>query len=240
MKNNNIDHTKRIELLDGLRGIAIIAMVIYHGEYNLIYFYGIDIPLFFSPWMTYFLHPLFAGLFLFLSGICSHLSKNNLRRGVRLLILAILLSTVTAIFIPSDFILFGILHLLAVCILLYCLVEIPLNKLPPVLTGSVFIVLFIAAYIWLNYIPITDIGGVIMFVLGFPVRGFSSADYFPIFPWSFAFFSGACFGRLINRIPIAWKEQKWGIFALVGQHTLVIYLFHQPVLMLLMWLWFGR
>ena len=45
------DDSRRIHLLDEIRGGAIILMVFYHAGYDLAAIFGVDMPFFFSPQM---------------------------------------------------------------------------------------------------------------------------------------------------------------------------------------------
>lgn len=232
----------RIALLDELRGLAILAMVLYHAAYDLIFYYDSSIPIFFSPLVEQILHPLFAGLFLFLSGVSCRLSGSNLIRGLKLLFFALILSIVTGLVSPDGMILFGILHLLSCCILLFCLTRPLLDRLPPRAAGAGFLFLFLAVRLWLTALRPVELGGLSgfgLYLLGYPVRGFQSADYFPFLPWGLAFFSGCCFGQEIQKLPLSVKKGRVPFLAKVGRHTLWIYLLHQPILLLLFQLVFG-
>lgn len=225
----------RFALLDELRGVAIVAMVIYHAAYDLIYTYQISIPIFFSPLVEDFLHPLFAGLFLFMSGLSCSLSHNNLKRGLKLAAVSATLTLVTALF--DSAILFGVLHLLTACILLYCLCGPMINKMAEkaaCAAGAALLIVFVLLRVILLELATIRASGVLEFailIIGLPGEGFSSADYFPLLPWTAAFFSGSCFAKTILR----WlKQQKGGIltpFATIGRHSLLVYLIHQPLLL---------
>lgn len=238
---------ERYPLLDSLRGLAILAMVLYHGVFDLIAFYGyrrgILYNLFYSPLVDTVLHPLFAGLFLYISGVSCHLSSNNQRRGLRVLFLAGIFSLITAIsefFLPGSFILFGILHIMGVCILLYPIAGAWLKRFRVFPTGMILILLWVSTLqlyrgrlAGITIPPYTQggIAGLIFFILGYPVTEFSSSDYFPIIPWAFIFFAGVIQGK-----QLLTKISNFGdipILCYIGQHTLGIYLLHQPILFLL-------
>ena len=71
--------------------------------------------------------------------------------------------------------------------------------------------------------------------LGFPGPGYYSADYFPLIPWLFLFWAGACAGvwLRLGRGP-GWLYQRHSPFlAAAGQKSLWIYLVHQPALYLI-------
>lgn len=87
----------RIYLMDELRGFAVFCMVFYHGFYTLGYLFGNAIGLYY---FRFFMpaEPFFAGLFMFISGIASDLSRSNLSRGLKLLALALGVTLVTGLF----------------------------------------------------------------------------------------------------------------------------------------------
>jgi uncharacterized membrane protein len=113
----------RIWEIDFLRGVSIILMVGYHLLYDLGAMAGVQSLLGFTTdlstpaWLAaqYF----FAALFILLSGISSTLSRSNVRRGLKLLAVALLVTAVTFFFNRAATVHFGILHCLGVSILLY-------------------------------------------------------------------------------------------------------------------------
>ena len=120
---------RRIHLMDELRGFAVVCMVFYHAFYTLSFLLGWqwckDLLNFFLP-----AEPWFAGLFIFLSGIASNLSRSNLKRGLKLLAVALVVSAVTILVVPSEPIYFGILHLLSISMILVGLTKKWLDKIP--------------------------------------------------------------------------------------------------------------
>ena len=71
---------QRIQLIDALRGLAVGLMVVHHFLYDLVAFCGAPEWLFSNPVFD-FLHFVFAGLFIFLSGVSSNFSRSNVKRG---------------------------------------------------------------------------------------------------------------------------------------------------------------
>ena len=57
---------------------------------------------------------------------------------------------------------------------------------------------------------------------------FYSADYFPIFPYLFLFLAGYFLGKL--PLPDWMRRSHCRPLARLGQHSLIIYLLHQPIL----------
>jgi uncharacterized membrane protein len=240
----------RIEIIDGIRGIAIIAMVVYHGlydvnqifEFNLIIF-GINFFHVFS-----YLEPAFAGLFILLSGVSSRLSHSNLKRGLQLAVIATLLTICTIIYTKvsgdNESIFFGILHLLAAAILIFALLKPLLDKIPAYVSLPLWTVLFVCTLnIWKHYyigimglfgftLPEFITNNEFLFAFGIPSSNFFSADYFPIIPWIFIFLIGTVLGVYVKqrRLPEKFYTTKVPFFAFAGRNTLLIYIIHQPVI----------
>lgn len=217
---------KRIDIIDALRGLAVILMVCHHALYDLVVF--LDAPeWFFSNPVLDFLHYIFAGLFIFLSGISSRFSHSNLKRGFKVIIVALVISAIT--FVIEMPIYFGILHFLGFSMVLYGLTRKFWDSIPIVLAPIVYTSLLIISAIAVQSIPI-DAGFLWMF--GWTYPGFHSADYFPIFPWLFLFLLGTWAGKFIveNRMPKWFYEAKIPVLPAVGKKSLLIYIVHQPVL----------
>ena len=84
--------------------------------------------------------------------------------------------------------------------------------------------------------------GYIMTGLGFTTEGFFSTDYFSFIPWIFLFWSGLFLHRVLEAAGIVFDapffHMKVSLLNLIGRHSLLVYLLHQPVLYLLMTLLF--
>ena len=194
------DTAKRVGMIDEIRGIAILLMVVYHTFFDLVVLFGLDLPIFFSPAMNV-IRDLFAGLFIFISGTACRLSRSNLNRGVLCFSFGMIMTYATALVMPEEQILFGILHLLGVCMVL-CSFILPLLDKVNLWIG----ILVCALLFWLTvditrgYIglpgglgwsfTVGDLGNGLLFPFGLPGAGFASSDYFPLLPWMFVFFAG--------------------------------------------------
>ena len=182
----------RIELMDALRGLAVCLMVLHHFLYDLCAFLGAPWWLFTNPVFDV-LHYFFAGLFIFLSGISSDFSRSNLKRGAKAMALALGITLVT--YFMDMTIVFGVLHLLASCMLLFGLTRKLWEALPAwVLPVLCLALIFLTA-------PCAD--GVTtqtpqLWLFGFTTPDFASADYFPLLPWFFVFLLGAWAGRYVK------------------------------------------
>ena len=106
----------RVLLNDELRGIMIISMLIYHICYDLAAVVGLPgMGWFYSPAADFWQLSI-CGVFIFIAGACCRYSKSNLKRGLRLFLLGMLFTVVTALFVPNLLIVFGLLHFLGVAV----------------------------------------------------------------------------------------------------------------------------
>lgn len=222
--------SKRVELLDAIRGLCIIFMVIYHFMYNLTAFSLVPHYLLYNSFMN-FMQVLVAGTFIVLCGISSKFSRNNIKRGLILCAVSLAISLVTYIFDKNLFVVFGIIHFLAFSTLFYGLIQ---SKLSYIHLNSIFPIAMLTAFVvFKNTISGVrfDIKG--LSVLGFTNTNFYSSDYFPILPWIFLFFFGVYFGKIIkeNRFPSWFYTAKCDILAYLGKKSLIIYVLHQPILL---------
>ena len=137
-----ISRKGRIHLMDEIRGLCVLLMIFYHAFYTMSMLFhwelGTKLLVFFSP-----AEPFFAGLFILISGISSQLSHSNLIRGLKLLGVALALTLVTYFIIPSELIVFGILHMLSVCMIVFGLGQKLWDRIPLILGLAVCAVLFL-------------------------------------------------------------------------------------------------
>lgn len=102
----------RVVLYDELRGLMILSMLVYHLCYDLAELVELPGMGWFDSAAADVWQLSICGTFLLISGACCTFSRSNLRRGLRLLGLGILLTVVTALFVPDQLIVFGLLHFL--------------------------------------------------------------------------------------------------------------------------------
>jgi uncharacterized membrane protein len=227
----------RIWEIDCLRGIAVIAMIFDHLMIDLGYMFYFDSPFFwrledFAQW--YFEFPLrqvlqivFIVIFLGISGISSSFSRNHYWRGLKVLIVAYLITAVTYFMGESYLITFGVLHMLGVSMLIYGLLR-KLKNWHLLLIGGVMV----AVGIVLELITLPRIDNYFLFMLGFTHVG-GVGDYFPLLPWTGVFLLGTVLGRKLypEKKSLFAHTPKWQRpFSFVGRHALVIYVAHQPLI----------
>ena len=219
---------KRIWELDALRGACILGMVAVHLIFDL------QIP---TGKAFAFVQNWGGVLFFLLSGLCATLGSRPVRRGAVVLGAGLLCTAVTWIgcalgMLPDIMLIrFGVLHCLGACMLLWPV----FRKLPLWLLG-VLGAGFAALGIYLTRCVMVEFSGFAWLGLLYP--SYSSADYFPLLPFLGFFLLGAALGRLLypkreSLLP-RWGN-LWFFRALqwCGRHSLILYLLHQPLLMLL-------
>jgi uncharacterized membrane protein len=226
--------SERIWEIDFLRGLSIILVVGYHLLYDLGAYVGIERFLGFLtdlstvPWLV--AQHFFAGLFIVLSGISSTISRSNFRRGVKLLAVSIAVTAVTYIFDPSSAVWFGILQLLAVSILIYGAVFERAKAVICALWGVLVLGSSYAVHLLKTSMEVR-----FDWLLPFGIHSpdYSSFDYFPLIPWFGIFLIGAALGKSVyvpRQSLLPWRLPQTFVNA-AGRHSLLIYIFHQPVIL---------
>ncbi|MFY9174946.1 MAG: heparan-alpha-glucosaminide N-acetyltransferase [Peptococcia bacterium] len=188
MKDDNKD--RRIWELDLLKGIALLLMIYFHLIYDLdlVFQTRVDSGSFFNS-----LSSKAAGsLFIFTAGISSYLSRNNWLRALKVLGLAMLITTVTYIYNPDFIITFGILHFLGTSIILGMI----FRKFHPFFLLGLGIALILITP-WLSGLAYSDHW--LLFPLGLAPGLYPSADYYPLLPWFGVFLLGNGIGKLLYR-----------------------------------------
>ena len=230
---------ERIQSIDALRGLCVLLMCVHHLLFDLAAFLG-------APWWLYenpvfsVLQYIVAGCFILLSGVSSRFSRSNIRRGLRVIAVALALTLVTwlgdriAARLTGNSIgltiFFGVLHMLGFSMLFYGSTRKLWDRLPDwaapilyvlgiVLTGRCAAGIRGTAIPWL-------------FPFGFITEKFFSGDYYPILPWLFVFLLGAWAGEKIRlrKLPERFYTARFRFFPVLGRHALLIYILHQPIL----------
>ena len=222
--------SSRLWFLDLLRGINLISMIAYHGAYDLVYLYGVNLPGY-RGLPGYLWQQSICWLFIFLSGFSFCLGRfhggRRVKRGLLLTACGLLITAVTALVMPQSLIIMGVLSFfgLAVLLILFFLTrDVPSGYL---------------GFEGLRLCALPDFlyRGVFMIILGFPWPGFFSTDYFSLLPWIFLFWSGfftfRCtpYGRGLRQWPAFFRHRLCPFLEFIGRHTLPIYMIHQPALM---------
>lgn len=219
----------RYDLLDALRGVAVVLMIAFHFCYDLNYFGWAQFALYTDP---FWLHSrtFIVTLFVTIAGISLYCAN---RKGVGqgfwkreglLLLCSTLISVGTGYLFGASWIFFGVLHFM--------------------LVGSLLGVLFINAGV-LNLIL-----GIVLIVIGNTVtlplfdqqpwqffglmthKPFTE-DYVPLLPWLGVLLVGIGLGAQWVKTPVLHQSlpQPMGRPLLwLGRHSLLVYMVHQPLL----------
>ena len=221
----------RITSLDALRGLAIVTMAIYHFCFDLRYFGVTRADFEHDPfWLG--ARTLILSSFLLIAGISAVLARERggfaRRRWLRhvgiIAVAALLVSAASFAMFPRSYIWFGVLHAIAVSLL----IARPVVDRPTV-AFIIGIVVIIAGVAWAH--PMFDNRA--LGVLGFMTHKPTTEDYVPLFPWTGLLLIGIAAGHALARRQFALLAPlghapaalRW-----MGRHSLVIYLVHQPLI----------
>ncbi|WP_425493410.1 heparan-alpha-glucosaminide N-acetyltransferase [Hoeflea prorocentri] len=228
--------SQRLVLIDVARGLALLAMAIYHFTWDL-EFFGYAPPGMTTQGGWRLFARLIAGSFLFLVGVSLVLAHRKSIRwrpfGMRLAMVAgaaLIITAATRIAMPDRFIFFGILH----CIAVSSVLGLAFLRLPALLTAAIGVAVILAP----PYLASTAFSHGPLLWLGLSVFPVHSNDYVPLFPW----FGPVLIGIATTRIAISqnWLETIASLgggknplgkpLSFAGRHSLALYLIHQPVL----------
>jgi uncharacterized membrane protein len=232
--------------IDAVRGVAVVMMVIYHFVYDL-YFFQITDVIFTNRFWFYF-QRITASTFIMLVGVSlaiiyqraavknrtgRSLAWRLFQRGTRIFGWGMVISLGTYFALgPALYIKFGILHFIGFSIA----ISYPFLRYSW-LNVSVGILLIVAGRMLQQYT--FDLPWLVW--LGFEPANHAYVDYFPAIAWYGVVLLGIAAGNLLyradGRVLRLPDLSGWGPVAALrrmGQHSLPIYLLHQPVLFALL------
>ncbi|WP_051987448.1 heparan-alpha-glucosaminide N-acetyltransferase [Bosea sp. UNC402CLCol] len=224
----------RIQLVDLARGIALLAMFVFHFAYDLSNFGLIETDIAFEPGWRLFARCI-AGSFLVVVGVSlvlatrKGLNRNAFLKRLAMVAAAAALVTVGTFFaMRENFIFFGILHHVALASVL----ALPFLRLPVLLVILAAALAFaLPAFV---ASPLLDQPWTVW--LGFSHAPIQTADFVPVFPWFGCVLTGIALARLVlprldGTAAASWRPRPWPtrIICWGGRHSLLVYLVHQPV-----------
>jgi uncharacterized membrane protein len=232
-------HRPRFDRIDALRGVAIVWMTAFHFCFDLNYFGWIRQNFLYDPfWTTQ--RTCIVSLFLFCAGLgqaAAHAQGQGWsrfwRRWAQVAGCALLVTAGSAWMFPDSFIYFGVLHGIAVMLVIVRLtagwggwlwlagaaaIALPLFALP---LHAHFGNLHVLNERWLNWIGLVSLKPV-------------TQDYVPLLPWLGVMWWGMAAGQWLLRrradivqgaLPEAAAPLAW-----LGRWSLSWYMLHQPIL----------
>ena len=227
---------RRIEGIDTLRGLAIVAMIAYHFAFDLRFFGLIRADFENDPfWLG--ARAAIVSSFLLLVGVSLVLARElnvpTRRFARRVALIGVCAGAATvgsyAVF-PERFIYFGILH----CIAVASVLARPLAGRP--LLAMALGIAVIAAGLVLSH-PFFDTRATSW--IGFNTVKPATEDFVPLFPWLGVVLLGIALGHgLVRRdfAPVAPLARAPQALRWLGRHSLVVYMLHQPLLLGVLWL----
>jgi len=232
--------TPRIPLVDLARGVALMAMVVFHFAYDLSFFGLTDVDVPSEPGWRWFAR-IIAGSFLTLVGVSLVLATRGgldraafLKRLAMVAGAALLVTVATRFAMPQSYIFFGILHHVAVgSVLGLAFIRAPA------------IVLIVAAALCFALPVLVDhpaldaawLDAPWLAFLGLSPIAVRSADFVPVFPWFGCVLGGMALARLVLAREALPGWARWNsdnrlarLLRWCGRHSLAFYLIHQPLL----------
>ena len=232
---------RRLWEVDMVRGVAIIMVVVYHLVWDLNAFGGWDITM--SSGFWHYFQRVTASTFVLLVGVSMTLSYRKaspltkslypryLKRGLKLLAAGAAISAITWLFLGQGYVQFGILHFIGISVM----IAYPFLRFQFTNLGVGLILLIAGRYINTSIVP----HGWLIW-LGLQPEGYYAVDYFPMIPWFGLVLIGIFLGNWLYGsqrsipLPDASHLAPVSFLSRLGQHTLPIYLLHQPILLVLL------
>lgn len=226
----------RVPGIDALRGVAIVAMVAYHFAFDLAHL-GVTAWNFYRDPFWLHARTLILSSFLLLAGVSVVLADRAdtpphrvwMHIG-RIAGCALLVTAATLVVFPRSFIWFGVLHAIAVSLVLAR----PFVRRPwPAVAVGVAMIVAGNAYA----APLFDTPA--LGWIGFATRRPFTEDYVPLFPWTGVVLVGIGAGHALARADFRHVRRLDGaprMLRVLGRHSLAVYMIHQPILMGIAWI----
>ena len=229
------DAGARVQSIDAMRGLALVAMIAYHFAFDL-RFFGVTRSDFEHDPFWLASRGAIVASFLALAGVSAVLADRAgidtwrfARRIAVIVLCALAVSLASYVVFPQTFIYFGILH----CIAVSLLIARPLVRFP-LACAILGVLVIIAALVFAH--PVFDQRWTSW--IGFTTGKPATQDYVPLFPWLGVLLLGVVAGHALAANgfrPLEPLTRTPSALRAMGRHSLAIYMVHQPMLMALLW-----
>jgi uncharacterized membrane protein len=226
----------RLPIIDIVRGVAIVAMAVYHLFWDLSYFRFIAADVGFDPAWVAVARTILAA-FLLLVGVGLVLGHGDgirwasfWRRWAFVAAGALVITLITWFAFPASFVYFGVLHAIA----LFSLLALPFIRAPLWLVGLVALVVIGLHFAFTD--PLYNARE--WSWIGFWQAAPPANDLVPVFPWFGVVLLGIFAARIARAqawdrrlATIAPTNPPARVLGWLGRWSLPIYLVHQPILL---------
>jgi uncharacterized membrane protein len=240
----------RFDTVDAVRGLAMVWMTVFHFCFNLNEWHYIQQDLKTDAFWT-LQRTAIVSLFLLCAGvgqaIAMHQNQSSARfwrRWFQITVCAGFVTLGSMWMFPNSFIYFGVLHAIALMLLLVRFVVGPLALRPRILVVAatlIFALFFVAPYAiaacsmadffnakWVNWLGLIT------------VKPFTE-DYVPLAPWLAVMLLGLALGNYLLTAKASWLNvplpRGFAPLGLLGRWSLSYYMLHQPVMIGALMLW---
>ena len=235
--------SQRLDRIDLLRALAMVWMTVYHFCFDLDHFGLIEQDFYRDPFWTW-QRTAIVSLFLFTAGLSQAVAVHQgqswprfWRRWAQVAGAALLVTAGSLLMFPNSFIYFGVLHGIAVMLIVVRLTAGWGAWLWPL--GALAIAAKFAAPLAIAAVPALEIlNGPALNWLGLISRLPITEDYVPLIPWLGVMWWGVATGRWALQHRPHWLGsgdapatglKRVGV--VLGRWSLSYYLVHQPVLL---------
>ncbi len=238
MSQNPLPTAARDDRLDALRGLAMVWMTAFHFSFDLQHFGFFRADFYADPLWTW-QRSCIVSLFLLCAGMGQAVAVAQgqgwprfWKRWLQIAGCALLVSLGSWLMFPRSFISFGVLHGMALMLILlrWMLPRLGQGALLALALGCLLLPSFVQHPFfdrrWTNWVGL---------VTHKPV----TEDYVPVLPWLGMMLLGAALARwLAPRLALPTRSGPLrGSLALLGRWSLSYYMLHQPVLIGALMLW---
>ncbi len=227
-----ISRHKRFWEIDLVRTVALLGLLTFH-TLELLYFFDLY-PTLLRTGVWFWIRAANCGLFIFPAGVALTIAYSRgkrmssfMLRGLKIFGLGMLITLLSLLVIPDEYVRFGILHFFGIAFIL-----------APFFLRFRYINLIVGVALMAVGIYLIEQGIFVDFpwLLWLVPYAFRTLDYWPLIPWFGIFLVGIFFGKILypqgNRgfnIPEISNPVASAVM-LLGRHPLLVYIVHLPII----------